>query len=116
MKTHADKTQTGKSESVANALAKIKNSNDAPFQFQDNRLQSVAQRKLNESISSKHQPLINKASNTNTIQKKDAVIQRVEFVGAKNDKIHLHINIGDEDHLIVRGERYDLMVKGEYNK
>lgn len=50
MNTHADKKQDYKSLSAATKIAQKKNSSAPAFQFEDNRPEAVAQRKLNELI------------------------------------------------------------------
>jgi hypothetical protein len=42
MKTHADKTQENKSQSVANAVSQKQSSGESTFQFVDNRLEAIA--------------------------------------------------------------------------
>lgn len=46
MKTHADKTQENKCQTVANANSQKKSGSESTFQFVDNRPEAVAQRKL----------------------------------------------------------------------
>jgi hypothetical protein len=47
MNTHTDKTQENKSQSVANTVSQ-KQSGESTFQFEDNRPEAIAQRKLQE--------------------------------------------------------------------
>jgi hypothetical protein len=48
MNTRADKTQENKNQSVANAVPQRQSSNESTFQFEDNRPEAIAQRKLQE--------------------------------------------------------------------
>jgi len=48
MNIHADKTQENKSQSTANALSQKQSNSESTFQFEDNRLEAVAQRKMQE--------------------------------------------------------------------
>lgn len=50
MNTHADKTQENKSQAVANRLPKLQSPGESTFQLIDNRLEAIAQRKLQEAI------------------------------------------------------------------
>nr|WP_222845878.1 DUF4157 domain-containing protein [Flavilitoribacter nigricans] len=48
MNTHADKTQENKNQAVSAAVSQMQSGNDSTFQFEDNRPEAVAQRKLQE--------------------------------------------------------------------
>jgi hypothetical protein len=48
MNTHADKTQENKSQSVANSISQKRHFSKSTFQFEDNRPETIAQRKLQE--------------------------------------------------------------------
>jgi len=48
MKTHADKTQENKSQSVANEDSQKQSGSESAFRFVDNRPEAVAQRKLQD--------------------------------------------------------------------
>lgn len=50
MNTHADKKSENKSQAVANVLQKQQNDGSSTFQFEDNRPEAIAQRKLQEAI------------------------------------------------------------------
>ena len=50
MITYADKKQENKSQSVANAVSQKHSSSESTFQFEDNRPEAVAQRKLQEMV------------------------------------------------------------------
>lgn len=52
MNTHADKTQGNKSQSVVNQFSQKQNGDNSSFQFEDNRPESIAQRKLQEMVNS----------------------------------------------------------------
>jgi len=55
MKTHAEKTQENKSQSVSNSEAQIQSSSESTFQFVDNRPEAAAQRKLQEMVAASPQ-------------------------------------------------------------
>jgi len=46
MNTHADKTQKNKSQSVANSVAQKKSNGNQTFALEDNRTESIVQKKL----------------------------------------------------------------------
>jgi hypothetical protein len=46
MNTHADKTQKNKNQPVANAVAQKKNNGNQTFALEDNRTNSIVQKKL----------------------------------------------------------------------
>jgi hypothetical protein len=48
MNTHADKKQKNQSQSVANEVSQKQRNGESTFQFEDNRSEAVAQRKLQE--------------------------------------------------------------------
>ncbi|MBK6265122.1 DUF4157 domain-containing protein [Marivirga sp. S37H4] len=50
MNTHADKSQENKSQSVANSIAQKNSVSEPAFQFEDNRPEAVAQKKLREIV------------------------------------------------------------------
>lgn len=52
MNTTADKTQENKSQSVANEAPQVRSGSTSTFQFEDNRPEAVAQRKLQEMANS----------------------------------------------------------------
>ena len=55
MNTHADKTQENKSQSVTNAVSQKQSASEPTFQFVDNRLEAITQRKLQEMVNSSPQ-------------------------------------------------------------
>lgn len=50
MNTHQDKTQENINQAVANSLPKLQSNSESAFQFEDNRPEAIAQRKLQEAI------------------------------------------------------------------
>lgn len=72
MNTYADKTQENKNQSMVNTVAQKKGETASTFQFEDNRPDAVAQRKLKDIASNSHQKKENKNSsivNTSVQQK-----------------------------------------------
>jgi len=83
MNTHADKTQENKSQSVANGESQMQNSGESTFQFEDNRPEAVAQRKLQAMAN--NSPQVSQlrafhymANNKQAVQKKEKVPGRTE--------------------------------------
>jgi hypothetical protein len=60
MNSHTDKTQENKSQSVANAISQQQSSSDSSLQFEDNRPEAIAQRKLQEMAN--NNPQVKKAA------------------------------------------------------
>lgn len=87
MHTHADKTNENKKQSVSNGDSQMQSGGQATFEFEDNRPEAVAQRKLQEIANNSPQVSQLKAfqNMANNIQSKQSIqlfstpiIQRVE--------------------------------------
>ncbi|TAJ12218.1 hypothetical protein DMA11_13790 [Marinilabiliaceae bacterium JC017] len=53
--------------------------------------------------------------NNNHLQKK-GIVQLERFVDNKTSGIHLHLDIGKGDHLMIGGDRYNLMAGSSYSE
>ncbi|MGG8497007.1 DUF4157 domain-containing protein [Tenacibaculum sp. TC6] len=94
MNTHADKTPENKSQSVANAISQRQSSSKSSFQFEDNRFQAVAQKRLQE------QPIQKKADSEpdrreNNTGLPDTLKSGIEEMsGFSMDDVNVHYNSG----------------------
>jgi hypothetical protein len=105
MKEHADKTSENKSKTVANNLSKKGNNAESTFQFENNRPESIAQRKLQEAINNSpqvtqlksYQAMADKNS-AQAIQRKDileeeSLQEKPEAIQKKENKTGLPNNL-----------------------
>ena len=109
MKTHADKTQENKSRSVSNGKSQMQSGAESTFQFEDNRPEPVAQRKLQDlannspqtrqaaqlqamadNFYSKQQPIQKKENNTGLPDNLKSGIENLS--GYSEDDVKVHYN------------------------
>lgn len=79
MNTHADKTQGNRSQAAANTIALKQGEGDSTFQFVDNRLETIVQRKLNAMANNSSNSAFQKTTNW-SVQIASPIVQRqVDF-------------------------------------
>ncbi len=84
MNTHVDKIEESKRQSAPNANIQLKNSNETVFQFVDNRVTSITQKKLQE------QPIQKKENNTGLSDTLKTGIENLS--GHSMDDVKVHYN------------------------
>jgi hypothetical protein len=107
MNTHADKTQENKSQSVSNGESRIQSGGESTFQFENNRPEAVAQRKLQElannspqnkqaaqlqamadNFSSKQHPIQKKENNTGLPDNLKSGLENLSGYSMDDVKVH----------------------------
>ena len=88
MHSHADRTQENKSQSVANAVSQKQSGGEPTFQFEDNRPEAIAQRKLIEISNNSPQvkQLMSLQKMANNIPQSKQVVQRV--IEVSGDRVY----------------------------
>ncbi|HKJ43239.1 MAG TPA: hypothetical protein VKA27_14175 [Sunxiuqinia sp.] len=123
MNTHADKSQENKNQTVANKSSQMQNVGESTFQFVDNRVEAVAQRKLqgmaNNSPRAQNATQLQTIANNNSIQQQQAIPKNgeSEVVSGQGNQVAsqaLHVTQLHSDTIQMAGHAEDLCFVGRW--